>query len=336
MTVRTTPARTRALVVLTTALALLATLLGGAPASAAGATTITGRVTYPSAITDPGPAYVVVFSPDDRYIEHAAQASVAPDGTFTVSGLDAGEGYQVMLTDVSGQTATGYYAKGATRLAVGVSGATLVKPGATLALKPRVAVTTSVVLTLPENTFPSWSPRGAYLVEAATGRPFAAESRFGGAAAVTTIPLTFGGLAAEGRYTLFLATDEDQATGYYYGGAGRAMVRARAKAALVPAGAKNLKVLVMGVVNKTVPTVTGKAKVGAKLTATPGTWAVAGTPSYRWLRNGVAISGATGKTYVPVAADLGKKLKVQVTFKATTPGYAPGVATSTATAAVTR
>ncbi|NMO53773.1 hypothetical protein HH310_21640 [Actinoplanes sp. TBRC 11911] len=71
------------------------------------------------------------------------------------------------------------------------------------------------------------------------------------------------------------------------------------------------------------PTIKGKPRIGVQLTADPGTWVPAGPPSYSWLRDGVAIAGATGKTYTPVAADAGHLLQVAVTetpdgFPATT------------------
>lgn len=77
----------------------------------------------------------------------------------------------------------------------------------------------------------------------------------------------------------------------------------------------------------TVPSVTGSAKVGGTLTATAGTWDVAGTtPSYQWLREGTPIAGATTSSYRPVAADAGRVLSVRVS--ATKAGYATGTAVS--------
>ncbi|MFT4281802.1 hypothetical protein [Microbacterium sp.] len=62
-----------------------------------------------------------------------------------------------------------------------------------------------------------------------------------------------------------------------------------------------------------VPTLTGTAKVGATLTAKPGTWTAGTKLTYQWLRGGSAISGATKSTYTAVAADRGKNLTVRVT-----------------------
>ncbi|MFD0312854.1 FG-GAP-like repeat-containing protein [Streptomyces flavalbus] len=77
------------------------------------------------------------------------------------------------------------------------------------------------------------------------------------------------------------------------------------------------------------PTVTGPARVGAKLTAGPGAW----TPSadsytYQWKADGQAVSGATGATYVVPAALRGKKLSVAVT--AVKSGWRSTTAESTA------
>ena len=78
------------------------------------------------------------------------------------------------------------------------------------------------------------------------------------------------------------------------------------------------------------PAVSGKAKVGKTLTATPGAYSVPGvTVSYQWLRAGVSIPGATAATYTPVKADKGRQLSVRVT--ATKAGYTTVAATSPTT-----
>lgn len=63
------------------------------------------------------------------------------------------------------------------------------------------------------------------------------------------------------------------------------------------------------------PTISGTAKVGKKVTAKAGTWSPKATLTYRWLRNGTAISGATKKTYTLTSKDKGKKISVKVTAK---------------------
>ncbi len=62
------------------------------------------------------------------------------------------------------------------------------------------------------------------------------------------------------------------------------------------------------------PRIAGSAAVGKTLTATrgfTGPWDESST--FRWLRNGTPISGATGMTYTPSAADVGARLSVAVT-----------------------
>jgi hypothetical protein len=61
------------------------------------------------------------------------------------------------------------------------------------------------------------------------------------------------------------------------------------------------------------PSISGAATVGSTLTANAGTWTSGTTLAYQWLRDGVAISGATRSTYAVVAADRGHKLSVMVT-----------------------
>ena len=62
------------------------------------------------------------------------------------------------------------------------------------------------------------------------------------------------------------------------------------------------------------PTVSGDTVVGSVLTANPGTWSPVPTSfSYQWRRNGVAIPGATGKTYTVGLRDVDASLSVVVT-----------------------
>jgi len=83
-----------------------------------------------------------------------------------------------------------------------------------------------------------------------------------------------------------------------------------------------------------VPTLSGAAVSGQKLTATPGTWSPAPvTLAYKWQRDGVVIAGATGSSYVLTAADAGKKITVTIT--GSKDWYATASKTSAATAAVT-
>ncbi|WP_234441593.1 IPT/TIG domain-containing protein [Streptomyces sp. WM6386] len=81
--------------------------------------------------------------------------------------------------------------------------------------------------------------------------------------------------------------------------------------------------------NTAAPKVTGTAKAGAKVTASPGSWSAAPSSyTYQWKADGKPISGATGKSYTLLASAVGKKLTVMVT--AVKEGWQSGTATSAA------
>ncbi|MFV0457995.1 MAG: hypothetical protein ACK5MT_04370 [Actinomycetales bacterium] len=80
--------------------------------------------------------------------------------------------------------------------------------------------------------------------------------------------------------------------------------------------------------------ITGPTTMGGTLTAATADWSpLPVTFSYQWLRNGSAIAGATGSSYVTVPADVGAGISVRVT--ATRSGYAPTTVTSSVTSAIT-
>jgi hypothetical protein len=80
------------------------------------------------------------------------------------------------------------------------------------------------------------------------------------------------------------------------------------------------------------PAISGTLRVGRVLTANPGTWSPAASFSYQWKANGVAITGATARTYTLKAADRTKKLTVTVTGRRS--GFITVSRTSAATTAV--
>ncbi|WP_144765873.1 fibronectin type III domain-containing protein [Curtobacterium sp. 9128] len=77
---------------------------------------------------------------------------------------------------------------------------------------------------------------------------------------------------------------------------------------------------------------TGPAQVGTGLTADSTGWVDGTELSYRWLRDGSAIDGATEVTYTPVEADIDHVVTVEVT--GTLPGWNPLIVTSAGTAPV--
>jgi hypothetical protein len=74
------------------------------------------------------------------------------------------------------------------------------------------------------------------------------------------------------------------------------------------------------------PEITGNPKAGESLQVSPGSWPATPRYTYQWLRDGRAITGATGASYRVAALDAGHRLAARVT--ATSTGYAPGSATS--------
>ncbi|GAA3872446.1 hypothetical protein GCM10022381_14390 [Leifsonia kafniensis] len=66
------------------------------------------------------------------------------------------------------------------------------------------------------------------------------------------------------------------------------------------------------IVKSAIPTVSGTAKVGATLTAKPGTWTSGVKLAYTWTANGAAISGATKSTFVVKSAQTAKTIRVNV------------------------
>jgi hypothetical protein len=85
-------------------------------------------------------------------------------------------------------------------------------------------------------------------------------------------------------------------------------------------------------VNKTLPAMTGTARVGSTLKATPGAWSQAGTTfKYQWLRNrALPIAGATGASYTVTAADTAYS-SLSVKVYAAKRGWTSGSAVSAST-----
>lgn len=78
----------------------------------------------------------------------------------------------------------------------------------------------------------------------------------------------------------------------------------------------------IGTLTSVTPTISGTVKVGRTLTAIRGVWTSGTSFKYRWYSNGVAISGATSKTYTISKYRKGKQISVRVT------GYKTGFTTT--------
>ena len=70
----------------------------------------------------------------------------------------------------------------------------------------------------------------------------------------------------------------------------------------------------LGVVSEIAkPAISGTAKVGSTLTASPGTWSKPDlTYTYQWHANGTDIAGATGKSFTPTSRERGSTVGVRV------------------------
>ena len=81
------------------------------------------------------------------------------------------------------------------------------------------------------------------------------------------------------------------------------------------------------------PSISGTPRVGQTLTAGSGVWYPQPDEyGYRWLADGVAVPGATERTFTPATAQAGRKITVEVT--ALHPDYDAVAATSGPTSAV--
>ena len=302
----------------------------GKNAALATASHVTGRVTATATGANLSGIAVTAYSFDagQQSWNRVSDAETASDGTFDIASLPPGT-YRLGYRDGGGTYVTEYWNDKATiQLATDVVvAASSTVTGRNAALATAGHVTGNVTgpagplahARVTAFTFDSaasaWVPAG--------GDDTSSTGYYDiGALAAGTYRLGFSAAGYVTEYwndkaTVALANDV-----VVSGGA----VVAGKDAALVPPPAPP-------VVNLTVPTITGTAKVGQPLTATAGTWNPAdATTAYHWLAGGVDVAGATASTYTPVAADLGKAISVRVT--ASKSGYSSANATSAATAAV--
>jgi len=291
--------------------------------SPARAVTVRGRITLPEGYEAGADQIWVRASPrvaEGVVPEYSVSAMADPDGSFALTGLPAGQELHLQFVDFSGQLPFWYLGDGFPQTvdesAVVVAGEddALVVPAPPLLLSltnvtpPVVSGTVQVGATLTASPG-TWSQDGVAMSYEwlRDGEPAEVWT--------STYPVT----AADVGHRLSVVAYARKA-GYRLGSATSASTGVVAAGAPLTSTAK--------------PTVSGTAKVGAKLTATAGTWSASGTTAaYQWLRAGTAIEGANASTYVLGAADLGKTVAVTVT--ASKPGYVTASATSASTAAVT-
>jgi Zn-dependent metalloprotease len=78
------------------------------------------------------------------------------------------------------------------------------------------------------------------------------------------------------------------------------------------------------------PVISGRARVGSRLSATQGRWSLPGVRvRYQWLSGGHPIRGATGSTYRVRAADRSRRISVRVTARRAHRGHTATTSPST-------
>lgn len=84
----------------------------------------------------------------------------------------------------------------------------------------------------------------------------------------------------------------------------------------------------------TVPTISGTAKVGVRLTASATGWVPSPSYTYAWYAGSTLLQSGTSRSYTPTAATAGQRIEVRVT--GTRSGYEPLTMVSEPTAPVAR
>ncbi len=327
------------------AIALAALLAAGLPAAAtaAGPTEISGRVVLPAGVSNEG--FWVETSTWDASTgrwKYARMVAPEPDGSFTLATFGAHIEHRLELVP-RGLTRQlgGYYAGPGRPLVSSPLDGVAVHGGTSgIVLEPVDPVRFEGTFSVPSGF--DWDPGYLYL----KGYEITADGSL-----VDTEMFDF--LRAAGsdgefsmerarpgaRYVLHVSDPRADRVEVGYAHAGEGIVSSVDHATPWVAGSRpHVTISDTHVAPRLTavdaPRVTGEARVGAPLTASPGAWSFRVVDvSYEWLRDGTAIPGASAPTYVPTAADVGARLTVRVT--ATHPGYV-ATATSAPSAAVAK
>lgn len=169
---------------------------------------------------------------------------------------------------------------------------TVDQPKTDLALRPPASLTVRI-------TYRDGSSDKATVYAVRSGTPVGHDDE----AEVVTTGNTASMRLAAGRYNISVVTARHGETFAYVN-----LAAGEKKTLVVPVGSEISSLIAPR------PTVVGKARVGAKLVAAAGTWGPGAVKlTYRWLRNGKPIRGATTKSYRLTKADRGKRISVKVT-----------------------
>lgn len=343
-------AKTRPAIRVLAALALL--LAGLLPAASAhgssvspqsGSGTITGRVVLPpDLVLHPTNDFILVHA-----VEHGphhlnavkvhgwygavSSATVAPDGSFTLSGLPQQE-YRLRVYKSSDRDdyLNGWYAGPGKEAALQPEGGAPVYPGASdLEINFHKSAPISGVIKLSD-TVTAHTVK-ARLVVWNTSDPARVEygqySRLpwmtsGGSKRLDVtadgVEFTIPKHRTDGKLILEVNYDDGR-VGYFHANAD-GVVGDYDHATILTAGDHIDITIGPSLVSPALtpyvaPRLTGEAVVGEKLTLEPGRWSLPGATvqRHRWLRDGVWIPGVSGAEYTPQEADLGATITARVT-----------------------
>ena len=335
------------------ALVALALALGTLPASASagtggpaadGAAAISGTVELPSGVRHED-IYVGAFvdrSPFGWW--SMASTQVAADGSFTLAELEAGTDYRVQIQSYAWNHVGGVYAgAGVPLVATKEEGVAVTAPAHGIDMRLLEQVTVSGTFTVPEDF--DWGP-GPFLMVAervnADGTLVREQSYYTNQHRDI---FSFRKLHPHATYVLRAVDDPDGvgfaprfAEGYVHVGTD-GLIADATHATRFRGDAEGLTVAIRSELATPVlkalrtPEVRGRAVVGETLDVTSGAWTFDDPQlAYAWLRDGVAIAGATGSSYTLTPADLGARITARVT--ATVAGLTPVTASSDPTARV--
>lgn len=309
---------------------LILTPTGAAQALVGGA--ITGRVTntagVPLADLDAGASHLVAGT----WVE-VASVETDVDGRYDLAGLPA-DTYRVEISDAFDEYAAEWWDDAATVQAatdiVVTDGATSgghdtvlgADPTALVNLSPPTITGTPAWGSKLRATPGTWSQPGATYDYSwsVSGR-----SRLSGSGATFELEQTAG---KQPSVTVYL-TVTASVPGFEDTEADAEPVVVRASSGTAGGGGSST-----GLTVERRPTIRGAAVLGRTLVADRGAVSSRARASYQWLRGSTPIAGGTGRSHRVVAADVGRKLRLKVTWRR--PGAGPVTATSARTAKVTR
>lgn len=288
---------------------LLAFSTGVARADSTGS--ISGTVTNQSSSSPLSNIVVSVYPEDYSGGPATGTATTAVDGTYTVSGLAAGS-YWIEFYDPTGtyaeQIYDGHTVGSSTDWVTVTAGSTTPGIDAALELGGKISGTVT-----DGNGIPLSSIWACVYVDGAGGY-------FADRATDVSGTYTISGLAPGSYNVQFVDFAGDYASEWYdsqtsQSGASVITVSAGRTVFDIDAVMQPVPGAIIKPMNAVLPTLSGTAVVGRPLACSSGTWSGVPAPgcTYRWLRDGTSIRGATSTTYTVQRADCGHRLSCQVT-----------------------